>query len=126
LVSVLGGYFIGSMLIFEGSRDEVPFALRLIEGVDKVNPEFKIASMVKVILDGQQKATALFYALYESDLPLKGRRNTYKFYLDVEKALQGDWDNAVIAINIVNKRRLNKIKSNPNIILFSEIKSVKI
>jgi len=125
LVSVLGGYFIGSMLILEGSRDEIPFALRLIEGVDKVNPEAKIASMVKVILDGQQRTTALFYALYEPNLPLKGRKNPYKFYLDIEKALQRDWDNAVIAVNILDKRRLNEIKSNPNIIPFSEIRSVR-
>ena len=125
LVSVLGGYFIGSMLILEGSKDEIPFALRLIEGVKKVNPEAKIASLVKVILDGQQRTTALFYALYEPNLPLKNRKNPYRFYLDLEKALQEDWDNAVIALNIRDKKGLNRIKSNPNIIPFSEIKSIK-
>ena len=124
LVSVLGGYFIGSMLILEGSKDEIPFALRLIEGVDKVNPEAKIASIVKVILDGQQRTTALFYALYEPNLPLRRRKNPYKFYLNLDRALKQDWDNAVIAVNLLDKRRLNEIKSNPNIIPFSEIKNI--
>ncbi len=33
LVSVLGDYFIGSMLLLEHFKDESPFALRLVEGV---------------------------------------------------------------------------------------------
>lgn len=38
LVSVLGDYFIGSIVWLEEiMRDETPFALRLIEGVKKVN-----------------------------------------------------------------------------------------
>ncbi|GAH92710.1 unnamed protein product, partial [marine sediment metagenome] len=37
LVSVLGNYFIGSMLILEHFKDDSPFALTLVEGVEKVN-----------------------------------------------------------------------------------------
>jgi len=43
LVSVLGNYFIGSMLILEHFRDESPFALRLVEGVKRVNEGAKIS-----------------------------------------------------------------------------------
>jgi hypothetical protein len=118
LVSVLGNYFIGSMLVLEKYREDSPFALRLIEGVEKVNENAKIQSIVKIILDGQQRTSALFYALYEPDLPLKNRKNPYRFYLDIEKALEKDWDDAVIAVSILDKKRLSEIEKNENIIPF--------
>ena len=44
-------------------------------------------------------------------IPLKGRKSAYKFYLDLEKVLNGDWNDAVIAVNIRDKRRLKEINS---------------
>ncbi|RKX91709.1 MAG: hypothetical protein DRP84_11215, partial [Spirochaetes bacterium] len=52
LVSVLGDYFIGVMLVLEIFKGDSPFALRLFEGVEKVNGAAKIQSIVKIILDG--------------------------------------------------------------------------
>jgi len=74
LVSVLGDYFIGTFLILECIKDDSPFALRFIKGVERINPNIKMKSIVKILLDGQQRATALFYALYEPDVPLEGYR----------------------------------------------------
>ena len=116
LVSVLGGYFVGSMLLLELHKDESPFALRLIEGVREVNKDVQMQSIVKILLDGQQRTTALFYALYEPNIPLKGKRNPYKFFLDIEKALNEQWNDAAIA---VNDRRIEEIKKRNNIIPFS-------
>ncbi|MCX7761813.1 MAG: DUF262 domain-containing protein, partial [Candidatus Kryptonium sp.] len=84
LVSVLGGYFIGSMLLMEYSdKSKFPLATRFIEGVEEINPDVKKQPQrtVKILLDGQQRTTALFYALYEPDIPLKNRKGSYKFYL---------------------------------------------
>ena len=122
LVSVLGDYFIGAMLVLEIFKGDSPFALRLFEGVEKVNGAAKIQSIVKIILDGQQRTTALFYALYEPNIPLKGRKSAYKFYLDLEKALNGDWNDAVIGANIRDKRRLKEINSKNLVIPFGYIK----
>jgi len=44
-------------------------------------------------------------------IPLKGRKSAYKFYLGLEKALNGDWNDAVIGVNIRDKRRLKEINS---------------
>jgi hypothetical protein len=123
LVSVLGNYFIGTMLILELYKDDSPFALRLFEGVEKINPGADIQSIVKIILDGQQRTTALFYALYEPDVPLKGRKSAYKFYLDLEKALNYDWDNAVIGVSVNDKRRLGEIKGKQLVIPFGILKN---
>ncbi len=126
LVSVLGDYFIGSMLVLDDIyKEDSPFALRLIEGVSSINPNCKIRSVVSIILDGQQRTTGLFYGLYEPQISLKGRKSVYKFYINLEKALQGDWDNAVIAAYSSDKRKINKIKSNKYIIPFSSIRDLK-
>lgn len=125
LVSVLGGYFIGSMLVLECLRDESPFALRLIEGVEKVNKSAQIQSIVKILLDGQQRTSALFYALYEPNMPLKNRKNPYRFYIDLDKALKGEWNDAVIAISVKDKKTLSEIKNNPNIIPFSDFRDIE-
>lgn len=85
LVSVLGNYFIGSMLMMDSIKNKSPFALRLIEGVEEKNKKAEIKDIVKILLDGQQRTTALFYALYEVKRPLKDRKSPYKFYLDLNK-----------------------------------------
>jgi hypothetical protein len=105
-------------------RDESIFALRLIEGAKEVNPDAKIQSMVKVILDGQQRTTALFYALYEPKINLKYRRSPYRFYLDLSKALNNDWENAVIAVNLNDEKKLNDIEKQSEVIPFSLLKDV--
>src|SRR5579875_2531436 len=63
LVSVLGNYFLGTLLILQQFSDDSPFALRLVEGVKQLNDSAQIQSFVKVLLDGQQRTTSLFYAL---------------------------------------------------------------
>lgn len=124
VVSILGDYFIGSMLTMDSSKDEAPFALRLIGGVERMNKEVKIPSLVKILLDGQQRTTALFYALYDVGIPLRGRKSPYKFFIDLEAALDGKWDESVIGISLRDKKRLREVEINPNVILFSLIKNI--
>lgn len=124
LVSILGGYSIGSMLTIDAIKDNSPFALRLIEGANKVNDKIEIQNSVNILLDGQQRTTALFYALYGLDIPLKGRKSPYKFFIDLDKALNEEWDDAVICVSINDKKKLSKIEDNPNVIpiaLFNNI-----
>jgi len=124
LVSVLGDYFIGSMLTMDSHKDESPFALRLIEGVNKMNSDSKVQTLVKILLDGQQRTTALFYALFEPDLPLKGRKSAYRFFLDLDAAINRKWDVGVIGVNVNDKRKFSEIKNNSNIIPFSLIRNI--
>lgn len=115
VVSVLGNYHIGSMLMLEDFRQEdCPFAIRLIYGVTDINNFVQIKPVVDVILDGQQRATALLYALKQPDIKLKNRKNPYKFYINIQKALDCAWDDAVISVNTANKTELAKIQSSPD------------
>ena len=125
LVSVFGGYFIGSMLFLESTRDEAPFALRLVEGVETVNSDARIQYSVKVLLDGQQRTTALFYAFYAPDIPLNGRKYPHRFYVDIKKALNGEWDDAIVGVSTADKRRLSEVKRNRYMVPVSEFKSLE-
>ena len=58
LIFVLGNFYVGSMLYMDAIRDEAPFALRMIEGVGNV----PMSNIVKILLDGQQRTSSLFYA----------------------------------------------------------------
>jgi hypothetical protein len=124
IVSVLGNYFIGSMLTIDAAKDNSAFALRLIEGVEGINKEVKIQSIVKILLDGQQRTTALFYALHELDMPLKGRKSPYRFFINLNEALNENWDDAVISVNVNDKKRLNEIKNNNHIIPLTLLKNI--
>jgi len=121
LVSLLGGYFIGTMLILETVREDSPFALRFIEGAKKVNENIEIQSLIKIILDGQQRTTAIFYALYEPNIPLKGRKNPYSYFLNLEKALNEEWDEAVIGVSKSDKKKLRELKEKEFIIPFKKL-----
>jgi len=119
LVSVLGNYFIGSILVLNQLSEHAPFALRLIEGVEKVNENAKIQPVVKIVLDGQQRITALYYAICQPPINLKNRKAVYRFYLDVEKVLQNELYEGVFAVSSKDRKAISDIKNNPNVISFS-------
>ena len=116
LVSVFGNYFIGSMLFLDSTKDTAPFAIRLIEGVDEINPNAKPDYSLKIVLDGQQRTTALFYAFYSPPIPLANRRYPHKFYVDILKALEGNMDDAILGLSIKDRRRIKEFKSNKYVI----------
>lgn len=125
LVSLLGDYFIGSMLVLENFKKDSPFALRLIEGVDHLNKNAKIQSIIKILLDGQQRTSAIFYAFYEPDIPLKNRKNAYRFYLNLEKASKQEWDSAVLAVSEKDQKMLRTIKEDRNILSFKTLRNIE-
>ncbi len=125
LVSVLGNYFVGSILILQQFSDQSPFALKLVEGVMQTNSAAKKQSFVKVLLDGQQRITALFYALNEPGIHLNNTESSYRFYLNFDKALTEDWDSAVEAVNLSDKKRLSEASKNPRTVPFKTLKNLE-
>lgn len=117
----MGNYFIGSILVLEQFSDKSPFALSLVEGVKQVNKSAQVQDFVKVLLDGQQRITALYYALKEPSIALKNRTNDYKFYLDLDRALMKDWDDAVEAVSVRDAKRLFELSKNPKAITFKTV-----
>lgn len=107
LTSLLHGYFIGTFLMLDTSAKKPMFPFRPVEGVKKVNASVRSREQgtVQLVLDGQQRMTSLFYAFYEPDIPLKGVKNPYRFYLSITEAIHGDIDDAVVGVSKQESKR---------------------
>ena len=94
LVSIIKKYFIGTFLFLRVDRNNIPFAMRPITGVDRsekeLNPEW-------MVLDGQQRITSLYYVFHAPDVPLKSTRYPYRFFLNLKKINSGETDNAIFS-----------------------------
>ena len=76
LVFIFADYYIGTMLVIEDFKEEAKFKLRLIQGVPE---NTRINSFVKILLDGQQRCSSLYYALRAPEIPLHGRKILISF-----------------------------------------------
>lgn len=92
LTSILEGYFIGSFLLLRADTDNVPFAMRALEGIDINEDDLRPDYM---ILDGQQRLTSLHYVFAAPEIPLRYTKYPYRFFLDLKKVTSGDIENAV-------------------------------
>jgi len=94
LTSIIKKYFIGTFLFLRVDRDNIPFAMRPITGVDKseneLNPEW-------MVLDGQQRITSLYYVFHAPNVPLKSTRHPYRFFLNLKKITNGEIDDAIFS-----------------------------
>jgi hypothetical protein len=111
LVSILQNYFIGTFLMLDTSVDRPISPFRPVEGLNEVSsarPDQH--GSVRIVLDGQQRVTSLFYVLYEPSIPLKGASNPYRFYFRIDLALDGsDLEDAAIGVSLADRRRLNEL-----------------
>jgi hypothetical protein len=112
LTSILYGYFIGTFLILETPANKPMFPFEPVEGLKKVNNQAnpKNHTTVRLVLDGQQRITSLFYALYEPDIPLRGSKNPYRFYLRLDEALNGAIDDSVVGVSTVDAKRKGELE----------------
>lgn len=104
LKSIFQGYFIGSLLLLNTDNESIPFAIRAIEGV-KLSPEDLHPNLM--ILDGQQRLTALNYAFTGPDIPLRWTKYPYRFFLELEKVTQGDWEAAISSYRLAECHELS-------------------
>ena len=107
LSSIAKGYPVGALLTLKRGG-EVDFKPRGIEGtqVSSIEPE-------ELLLDGQQRVTSLFKALYTSDPALvitpRDKRELRYFYLDIPKALSPafSFEDAVETVGADRRRMKN-------------------
>ena len=112
LVSILQGYFIGTFLMLDVPPKESPFPFRTVEGLSEVNHHADPYQhpMVRLVLDGQQRITSLFYVLYEPRIPLKRARHPYRFYFHLEQALKGEIEDAVVGVSLADRRQIEEME----------------
>ena len=103
LKSLLEDMFIGTFLVHNVEPSNPPFKTIAIEGAKLVNPDFRANSSL-LILDGQQRLSSYFYALYCPDTFLKNVSNPYRFFIDIEELLEDNIDDAVFSWSIYYRK----------------------
>lgn len=89
LRSIFLDYYIGSLLLWKGKPDN--FSALACEPVYGFQGQ---ASPEHIVLDGQQRLTAMYYAFLAPDVPAPGRRNRYLYFIHVDRFMDGAYDAA--------------------------------
>jgi hypothetical protein len=101
LASVSLGYPVGVVMLLETGGSDVQFATRLVSGV--ADKQEKL-SAERLILDGQQRLTALYQALACGEAvktqDTRKKRLERWFYLDMEIALDEDGDREAAIVSV--------------------------
>ncbi len=96
LKSLLEDMFIGTFLVHNVEPSNLPFKTIAIEGAKLVNSDFR-ATPNLLILDGQQRLSSYFYALYCPETSLKNVSNPYRFFIKIDELLNDNIDDAVFS-----------------------------
>ncbi len=100
LASISQSYPIGAVMMLQIGGEDIRFKPRAIEGVElstQMEPE-------RMILDGQQRLTSLYQALYMNRAVAtkdsRGKALRLWYYLDMAKALDhnGDYEDSIVAV----------------------------
>ena len=104
LISVLNGYFVGTFLFLRRGT-EFDFKIRYFEGVaeiDQTMPQEPDEKRVeKATLDGQQRLTAMFYALSgPPKIAPKQAAYPYRYFARVHDKIAGqDWEDVIWSVS---------------------------
>lgn len=105
IASVIHRFPVGAAMFLEYGNDNIRFKFRPIEGASCAGQSIV---PTELILDGQQRLTSLYSALY-SDKPVrtrtdKGKEITRYYYIDIEKALDSSADDEDVIISVPENR----------------------
>jgi len=93
LRSILRRYYIGSLLLLRCDPQRPPFAPVFMRGARSIYQEPRPEML---ILDGQQRLTALIYALSAPNLTLKDSSQRRWFYVDLKLLLEDPYDDEIV------------------------------
>ncbi len=110
LESVIRGFPINSIMLLACDADTVEFSFRKIELLESVESKPQ-----HLILDGQQRLTSLFGALYFNE-PVritdnKGRVKKYFYYVDMAKAITSVQNSETVEDMIISVDERRKLKA---------------
>lgn len=87
--SIFRDYYIGSLLLWKGKKEN--FTALACEPIYGFAGE---GEPVHIVLDGQQRLTALYYAFVAPNVPAPKRNNRYLYFIKVDRFMDEDYDNA--------------------------------
>lgn len=87
--SIFQDYYIGTLLLWKGKeKNYTDLSCEKIYGFEgDGKPEF-------IVLDGQQRLTAMHYAFFAPEVSFPKRKSSVSFYIDINKLQNGEYDEA--------------------------------
>lgn len=87
--SIFMDYYIGTLLLWKGSKENYKMLdCKSIDGFNgKPDPQH-------ILLDGQQRLTAIYYAFFQPEKKYPGRSNPIVYFLNIQAFLDEDFENA--------------------------------
>ena len=87
--SIFLDYYVGTLLLWKGKKHNFDaLSCEHVYGFKSVNtqhPEY-------IVLDGQQRLTAIYYAFFSPEKIFPKRRSQFVFYVDIKKFIEEDYD----------------------------------
>jgi len=95
--SIFMDYYIGTLLLWEGNEESYKkLSCNDIFGFQgKSDPEY-------IVLDGQQRLTAMHYAFFQPDVPYRKRKNPILYLIDLDELMKENYDDAFYYYNKTN------------------------
>ena len=87
--SIFQDYFIGSLLLWRGTKEN----FRNLSS-EPICGQSGGGNPVQIVLDGQQRLTAMNYAFHAPNMPPPNRSNRSVFSINVERFMDADYENA--------------------------------
>ncbi|MGP8024392.1 MAG: DUF262 domain-containing protein [Methanobacterium sp.] len=107
LESILRSYYTGIILFWDldskEAKDEVWDSIW--------GAKLKKEAPDKAILDGQQRLSSLYYAIYNPEEKFPKRKTYYQFYLDLNKILNYEFEGSVFYEYFLNYKSWDEIRS---------------
>lgn len=86
--SIFLDYYIGSLLLWKGTKENfVNLSCEPLYGQEEGSPEY-------IVLDGQQRLTAINYAFSAPDIKLKTRANRALYFVRIDRFMAEEYDDA--------------------------------
>ena len=106
ILSIIHNYPVGAAMFLEYGNESIHFKHKPIEG----SPANETTEPDELILDGQQRLTSLYNALYSKN-PVHTKTDTGKeidryYYLNIEKALDPEAEDEEIVISVPADKRI--------------------
>ncbi len=105
--SIFMDYYIGTLLLWKGSKDN--FKMLSCEPIYAlIGPQ----DPQHIVLDGQQRLTAIYYAFFQPEQAFPGRAKPMAFFLNIKAYLDDDFENAFWYDSLTKKKQtlLNDVK----------------
>lgn len=116
--SIFLDYYIGSLLLWKGKKENFDsLSCEIIYGFDNKTGQlpwtYEKGDPEHIVLDGQQRLTALYYAFVAPDVALPNRKSRAVYFVHVDKFMEERYDEAFQYDWL--SLRFNRILDDPNV-----------